>query len=615
MKLKSQRQLDLERKTFRLTFPSDLAEDRVIAMLRVLGSSIHPGIKRIVGMQTIVFETHAGGSGITHRMIVPWQLADRITSQLRHQIPGIVVEEDDSRLRPLWTDVMEVGMTNGSRQLAYGNSVDLSTGILTAASQALTNNEAVVLQWVITPASYERPPSKERINKSTNFGIVSSLLSQVASGEEIDDRRRKLDETNFLTMGRIGAVAKTEARAKYLTQGIFDVLKTADSYGTKFTAKGSDTATKSERLNKAMTPWLFPGQLNVIELAAVAGFPLGSPFIPGLPRSSSRHLYATEEVARTGRVFGKSNYPGHSRPVAQDYKSAVLHSYIGGKTGHGKSVFMANCAAQDMWLGYGAIVFDASNSDSPETLFNRALSYIPRHRLGDVIIMDFNNTRERPVGFNILDQGLAHMAVDHVAALIQKLYPDSKGVWTPELIHHGLYALIEHGNATLMDLITLLRPSNETEKVWVKEVIRSIKDRQIRQFWEEWMTLKDDERRTKSQPLYDRLWQFNNRPEIHNVFGQTKSAFQMRDVLKNNMILLVNLAGLPEDTAAVMGSLLFHSLWTTAQSIVPDKENFVYLDEIQQLTKIPVGLEDMTARGRKHKFALTMSTQYLAVRR
>lgn len=939
MKLKKQSEFDLERRSFIITFPNDLSEDRVLAMLRVLSSTIHSGIERIIGVRTIVFETWATSTGIKHRVLLPWQIAEQVTGHMRNQIPGLIIEEDKARPRPLWKHAVEIGMARSSHQLKVGDATDMSTGILTAAAQALTDGETAMLQWIITPTP----------GGSGEFNIVGALLGREEKPADIVDRRKKLEEPNFLVSGRVAATAPTASRAQFLVRGVVDVLKSSNGGTAYLKVLGGASSTVGQRINQATTPWLFPCQFNVPELAALAGFPIGAPFIPGLPRAPGRHLYATEEVSRAGRLLGTSNYPGHNRPIAQDYKSAASHSFVSGTTGclhpdtpiydpisdttmtvkeryeggrpffvfsmrgqqlvvaraeppvqfrkvgmyrlynddysvvvtgqhrvwngssyvevgdlysqqqgaavrlptisesvlstlqqdvqrsmrtsvgsragchpsarlydqrphqegdtaqvssrqrddagelcfdgldmdgsaqnrvhthlchesaplakssssdqvnpalgferrallsteqsdgsqpqasrsldaycdpldrveqprpssshstsmvavdesvehrfsgsaceskqasdrsncgfasrrnldeltleslelagqiespislpldnvftyntfkvereqdetyydfhvpiyenylacglihhnSGKSTLMANWVAQDMANGYGVIVIDASNSDSPETLFRRSLGYIPDDRIGDVIVIDVNKSLDRPVGFNVLDQGHAHMVVDQISGLIQQLYPDSKGVWTRELIHHGLYALIDHGNSTIMDLMALIRPSSDTEKVWARDVARTVRDPRIRQFWEDWLALKEEEKRTKSQPLYDRLWQFNNRPEIHNILGQTESAFQMQDILEKNKILLINLAGLPDETAALLGTLLFESLWTSAQSLTPDKANFVYLDEVQQMTKASVGLDDIMARGRKHKFGLTLSTQYL----
>lgn len=600
MKVKTQRQFDTERATFLLIFPNELPADRVEAVFRMLSTSTHAGVERIFGMKSIVFETWASRTGIQHRVILPRQIADHVTSQMRHLVPGLLIEPDKTRPRPNWDYGVELGMAKKNQQLMVGDAADMSTSILTAVGQALTGNEQAVLQWVIAPTVGD------------DFDIFQSLLSREPSNEVLADRKKKSATPNFLAVARIGSKAGSISRAKHVVQGIRDVLSMANGGMARLRSTFHQPEAVTQRINAAVTPMLFPAMLNVQELTALSGFTIGSPFVPGVPRTAGRHMYATEEVARTGRVLGKSNYPGHSRPIALDYKNAALHSYIGGRSGSGKSTLMANWISQDMENGFGVIVIDASNSNSGETLFSRTLDYIPRHRLEDAIILDVNQSRDFPVGFNILDQGDDYIVVDQFASLIQQLYPDSRGVWTRELIHHGLYALIDSGNGTLMDLLTLLRPKSEEDRVWARTVTRNVKDERIRQFWEEWALLKEEKRMNMSQALYDRLWQFNNRPELHNILGQTKSSFTMREVLQGNKILLINLAGLPEETGALIGTLLFQSLWTAAQTMTPNRGNFVYLDEVQQMTQSStVGLDDIMARGRKHKFALTVSTQFL----
>ena len=614
--IKSQYDFDRERKTYIIRFPSEVPVEHITALLRVIHTTL-PAVTFdvLVGRPSIVFEAWAAGEGIAFRLLVPWQYAAQITSQIRHQVPGTVIEEDDTRPRKAWTFIEEIGLSDSSRTLNVMQPNVIATDILTALAGALTAEESAILQWVIAPASTRQKPSLDGSMTSSRHGLMSALLGHTASREEIEDRRKKLDYENYLALARVAAKAKTDNRAFYLADTLFKGLKSANSLGTHFLAKrpSGNIDVQRDAVNNATTPWRFPATLNIQELTAVAGFPLGAQSIPGLPRMQARAFYATEEIARIGRVLGSSNHANQrGRRIAQGYgEKEVLHTHVGGKSGSGKSVLLANSAAQDIAQGYGCVVIDASNSNSPETLFNRVLNYIPRERLDDVIVMDVSSSVDRPVGFNVLDQGNAHMVVDQISALFHQLYPDSKGVWTRELIHHGLYALIEHGNATLIDLLPLLRPRTPEETVWARSVVSSVKDRQIKYFMDDWMNLKEEERRVRSQPLYDRLWQLNSRPEIHNILGQSKSGFNIKDVLLGNKILLVNLAGLPEDTAGLLGTLLFQALWTEAQNLTPEKANFVYLDELQQMTKIDVGLADILARGRKHKFTLTTSTQFM----
>ena len=609
--IKWQHEHDRERVAYRVLFPNPLPLENVQALLHALSTSLHRGLfDDFTRRQTIVFEAWASGTGINYRLLIPWKVADQITSEFRHLVPGTILAEDDTRPRLAWDDVAEISLSDKTRTINASAPYTVATDMLSAMAQALHDKETALIQWVLAPANPSTPPPRNAPVTSTRNGWMSLVLNQTASSEEVEDRRKKLEQPCYQLVGRLAARAKTQARATHIVDGLYKSLKTANGTAYFRASKGGNIDLLRDRVNFATTPYVMPVVLNVPEVCAILGLPLGSPSVPGLPRTQGRPLYATEEVPRQGRHLGMSNFDTNTkRPVAMSYDEPV-HTYVGGKTGHGKTVLLANSAAQDMERGYGVVIIDASDSKSDQTLFNTALNYVPRERLQDVIIMDIADGADRPVGLNLLDQGDPERVVSQLSSLMEQLYPDSKGVWTPALIFHGMKALIEYGDAAIIDLLPLLRPRPE-ELAWVRSVIRSIKDKHIRAFMDDWMGLKEEERQKRSQPLYDRLWQLNNRPEFHNIFGQSKSAFDLRDVLENNKILFINLAGLPQDTAGLIGTSVFQKLWEQAQRTTPKKPNFIYLDEVQQMTKINVGLDDIMARGRKHKFFLTTATQYL----
>ena len=941
MKLwKSQAEFDRERRCFIVTFPSPLPVEQVQAFFRVLASTLPAALfDSVVPRPSLVIETWAESTGITYRLLVPWQLADQVTGELRHLVPGAIIVPDDKRPRPEWGDMVEVGLSNSTRTINADTPEVIATDILSALAHAMVDHETALLQWIIAPAGYAPLPGDDA--PSTRYGALSYLSNQPASKSELDDRRRKLSSDRYLVIGRIAARAKSPARAQYLVNATLKGLRTASG-----TASFKAWAARADMATSAVTPWRFPAALNVEELSAVSGFPLGAPTVPGLPRPGARHLYATDDVVQSGLIFGVSNHPNQKgRGIAQAWDTPS-HLYIGGRTGclhpntpiydpvdrttktvkqryldgrpfyvfsmrgqslvvaqaeppveyrrvgmyrlhndehsvvvtgqhrvwngssyvevgdlysqqldaevrlptisacdlsklqqdvrrsmrtregsldgyhpfdhlygqplrqaassdqassplqggvhapclqpydmggqgripecshprpgahqsarsssstpwshglgllprvlrgtaasgahrlaslgrllwrsalkhrvqpldlssplstsgsesaigfprpyrvsppspvslptaeqfpqgdgrllqvyefpvsspqiispfeapfsdyftystyrveqesdetyydfhvpvyenylacglihhnTGKSVMLANNAAQHMRRGHGVVVLDASNSNSPETLFNRVVEYVPRERLGDVVVMDIAASTNRPVGLNLLDQTSPHMVTDQLGALIAAIYADTKGVWTSQLIYNGMYALIEHGGCTLTDLVKLIRPGTE-ELAWYREVVKSVTNPNVRAFFTDWDSHKPEERIKRSQPLWDRLWQLNNRPEVHNILGQTRSSFKLRDVLEQNKILLINLAGLPEDTAALLGTLITRALWVEAQGLTPNRPNFIYLDELQQMTRIDIGLNDMLSRGRKHGFFLTMSTQYL----
>lgn len=607
--LKFQDEFDRERIAYDVVFPSPLPADQVQAFYTALASSIPRSVLvPLEGRHSIAVEAWALATGISYRILLPWQIAEHVTSELRHIIPGTIIDEASERDHLAWDDIVEVGLSDKQRTISSGDPSLIATDILATLSQALKEGERAVVQWIIAPVGHENPPSREAVLTSSRHGIWSSLLNVEASKEEVEDRRVKLSLPRYHVVGRIAARTSTPAGARRVVDTLLSALRTSNG-AAHFKAHELHLEAGRDQVNFARTPLVFPATLNAAELTAISGFPLGSPSVPGLPRQTSRHLFATADVSKVGRIFGISNYPGNKRPVAQSY-TVPTHTYVGGMTGTGKSVLLANAARQDMATGHGVIIIDASNSNSKETLFHRALDYIPRERLNDAIIMDVAASTDRPVAFNLLDQGNPMMVIDQLASLMKQLYPDSQDVWTRELIYHGMYALVDYGNASIIDLLSLIRPRPE-ELPWVKAVIKSVTNPHVKAFFSEWDNFTPEEKRKRSQPLYDRLWQLNNRPEIHNILGQSKSAFSVKDVLENNRLLFINLAGLPEDTASLLGTLIFQALWTEAQNLTPKRENFIYLDEVQAMTKIDVNLADMMARGRKHKFFLTTSTQHI----
>lgn len=609
MRFKSQAALDAQRKTYLLTFPNDLAEDRVQAWLRsIAGVLKRGGIS--AGVPTIVFETWASSSGIVHRMHVPNNEADYIANQLRSLIPGLTVADDENRPKLPWNYVMEVGMTRPSRRLRIANNKDMSASLL-ASVQALDTDETIVTQWILSPASHEPLPSKEEAVISHDFSVVKQLTgSQLAHNDEIEDRRQKLSEHNVLAIGRVAAVAKDENRARHLAYRVTKALAGAHSHANQFQSKGAKRNKATAQVNDAHSPLLFPAQFAISELAGVLSWPIGQPFVAGLPRGASRQLYASDQVGREGILIGNSNYPGHERQIAIDPFSLMKHLYLGGKPGMGKSTLLSGIVHQALRDKMGAFVVDVSNSDSKESIFSRVLDLIPDDRVDDVIVIDISHDRENPIGFNLLDQGNPRVATDQIAELFAHLYQDTRGVWARRLLFHGLYTLAEFPGHSFVDIIKLLAPS-DAEQPWSQDLIRNVKDPELKEFWNEWHGLKDEQRRAALQPLMNRAWQLLSRPETRNIIGQSKSSFQWKDAILENKIVLISLRGIPQEEASLLGALFINSLWSATQSVTPERPNLLVLDEFQLLERIPIKLDSMLREARKHKMPMLLATQYM----
>lgn len=608
-KFLDQKDRDRNRRTYKLYFPADLDSDRATAFVRSLSGTLIAKNHRLGGVPTLVLETWATQQGIEHKLKVPWTHADHIVQQLRSLVPGIRVEpEDEWPERRRWTQSVEVGLRQSHRQLRIYNGADAATSIL-ASLQPLEAGETVMVQWVVSPMTPERLPIHGEA-KSTEQGILSLLTNGNASRDEVNDRRDKLAEPNVLAVLRVGAIVPTKesgqlskARADHLVFRVRAAITGVRGPAAKFVKRFVSQQKLSDRIALASAPMVFPMQLSAPELTALLGWPIGNPFVTGLPAPMSKQLPTPISVPAVGRVIGRSTFPGNERPVALGYAEALQHLWLLGPTGSGKSVTLTNIVKQDMERGYGVIVMEPQG-----TLIQGVIDVVPRERLNDVILLDVNDT-DMPVGFNLLQQGNPHTVADELAALFEHLY-ESNGVWAKELFFFGLRTLASDDQSTFLDLVPLIMPT-DADYEWRRKLISNLRDTELREFWQRLDAQPPARRQTIAQPVLDRIWQLTARRELRNIIGQPQSSFLMDDVVRDNKILLVNLSKLPRESAGLMGTLIMNSVWHSVQSVRSDKPTFLHLDEFQRFVNLPIEPDDMLARARGLGLGMTLAHQHL----
>jgi hypothetical protein len=602
VKFLDQRSRDSDRKTYVLMFPSDLDSERVQAWLRSISGTLKSGSPRFLGVPTICFELWASDEGIKHRLKVPWQQADYIIGQLRSLAPGIRIAPEEDYPSYRWTKAVEVGLTNTTRTLRIFNDADLSASLLASVS-ALKKNEVVIMQWVVTPAVPQHKPVN-KVSKSNEVQYRSILRGNLASRDEIDERRKKLDEPNMLAVLRIAAKAETDERAAHLIYRPKAALASVRTSASRFVHRMVPAKTLNSRIANASSVATFPIQLSISELAALIAWPIGNPFISGMKLSLSRQLPPAQEVPRSGRILGMSNFAGHERPVAIGYKEALMHTHVLGATGVGKTTLLANMLKQDMENGYGAILIEAKGD-----LFNLALNYVPPNRINDVIVLDVNDVNS-PVGFNVLRQGDPAVVVDELNMIFDQLFRDNPSLWMKEVMYHGLHTLAESEDATFTDLPALVMP-DDTELAWRDRMIRNVKDPQLRQFWRRFDSQPKARQDQIIQPLLSRVWPMS-RSKLLNIVGQSTSSFQMSDVIAQNKILLVNLSGIEREAASLMGTLIMNATWNAVKRTQSSKPNFLYLDEAHHYVNLPIDLDNMLVEARSMGLGLVMAHQYMS---
>ncbi len=288
------------------------------------------------------------------------------------------------------------------------------------------------------------------------------------------------------------------------------------------------------------------------------------------------------------------------------------HMYVIGKTGMGKSTLLENLAAQDIRNGNGFAFMDPHGS-AIDTL----LQYIPKERINDVVYFaPFD--MEYPIAFNVMEDvgyDKRHLVVSGLMSTFKKIWQDAWSARMEYILSNTLLALLEYPDATLLEVNKML-----SDKAFRNKVVDNVTDLAVKSFWVDEFAKYTDRFAADATPaIQNKIGQFTANPLIRNIIGQPKSSFDLRKVLDEKKILLVNLSKgrIGESNANLLGSMLITKLYLAALSRADTSKidieslpNFyVYVDEFQSFAND--SFADILSEARKYKLNLTIAHQYI----
>ena len=286
------------------------------------------------------------------------------------------------------------------------------------------------------------------------------------------------------------------------------------------------------------------------------------------------------------------------------------HMYVIGKTGTGKSTLLETMIRQDIGNDHGLALFDPHGD-----LIERLLVWLPERRKGDLIYFNVPDIAY-PLGFNPLESvppAKRSLAASGMVEVFKKIWADSWGPRSEHILRNALLALLDQPEATLADVLRLF-----DDPVFRRNAVDRVANRQVRRFWlREFETYPARFRAEAIAPIQNKVGAFLAHPVLHNILTQPKSEFDLRRVMDQGKILLVNLAKgkIGEDAAALLGALLVSRIGLAALSRadVPEGKRpdfFLYLDEFQSFTTL--SLANMLSELRKYRVNLILAHQHLS---
>lgn len=310
--------------------------------------------------------------------------------------------------------------------------------------------------------------------------------------------------------------------------------------------------------------------------------------------------------------FAKTDARGQHVPFGIKAKDRTRHVYVIGKTGMGKSTLLENMAIQDIRNGEG-IAFIDPHGQTAETL----LSYVPEERVNDVLYFaPFD--MEHPVSFNVMEDvgpDKRHLVVSGLMSVFEKIWVDAWSARMAYILQNTLMALLEYPGSTLLGVNRML-----SDKAYRDAVVANIKDPSVRSFWvDEFAKYNERYMQEAGDAIKNKIGQFTANPLIRNIIGQPKSSFDIRKIMDEKKILIMNLSkGLVGETNAnLLGSMLTTRIYLAAMSRadlsveqMKAMPNFYfYVDEFQSFANATFA--NILSEARKYKLNLTIAHQYI----
>ncbi|HLY61051.1 MAG TPA: type IV secretion system DNA-binding domain-containing protein [Terriglobia bacterium] len=309
-------------------------------------------------------------------------------------------------------------------------------------------------------------------------------------------------------------------------------------------------------------------------------------------------------------LIGRTNFRNEQKLFGIRQADRRAHMYVIGKTGTGKSTLIESMVRQDVSAGRGLALFDPHGD-----LAERVIEWIPEKRKADLIYCNVPDA-SKPFAFNPLESVppmKRALAASGMLEVFKKIWHDSWGPRTEHVLRNALLSLFDQPVATLADILRLL-----DDLSFRKLTASRVHNDQVRHFWlKEFESYPARFRAEVIAPIQNKVGAFLSDPVLNAIVTQPKSAFDLRRVMDDGRILLVNLAKgkIGGDTAALLGTLLVSRIGLTALSRadVPESERrdfYVFLDEFQSFTTL--SLANMLSELRKYRVNLILAHQYLS---
>lgn len=308
-------------------------------------------------------------------------------------------------------------------------------------------------------------------------------------------------------------------------------------------------------------------------------------------------------------LFGTTNFRGQEKKFGIKTDDRRRHMYVIGKTGVGKTNLLESMVIADIQAGRGVAVVDPHGEFA-----ERLLDFVPAERVDDVIYFNPVDV-EQPIAFNPLERvdfEYRHLVASGIMGVFKKIWPDVWSARMEYILNNALLALLEYPGSTLLGIMRML-----SDKNYRKKIVASLQDPVIKAFWINEFDRYSQRLEVEAvAAIQNKVGQFVSNPLIRNIVGQVQSAIDMRKVMDEGKILLINISKgrIGEDNTALLGAMMVTKLQLAAMSrvdmsIEKRRDFYLYVDEFQNFST--ESFANILSEARKYRLNLILAHQYI----
>lgn len=637
----------------------DLTEEVISeaqVMYNIIASTATKGFKsKLYGQRHISFEVVARGGLIDYYAVVPTVLIDVIKQAVAAAYPAARLEEIAEH--NIFSQSGKITGTIGGeftlkKKFIYPIATyqeskrDASRALLNALSAASREDGAAVQVllrparegWVRTSIDAVKKIKDEK-GKSKGFGVGGAKDVAQALWKPPEANDVKKPEDKQLTSLEEDSVKAIEEKTRYPgyevlirvvvssnttehSQGLLKNLVAAFSLFDSPSHNGFQFTT-TRNVEELVTSFIFRffpqainyNILNSVELATIFHLP-DQKSIPTsqVQRQMSKQVDGPTQLM-DGILLGVNEFRGIKKEIRLSVNDRRRHTYIIGQTGVGKSGFLDNLAYQDMHDGRGFAFIDPHGDEVEKLLAN-----VPKERVEDIIYFNPGDL-DNPIGLNLFEyetEDQKDFLVQESINMLYSLYdPGHTGIVGPRLEHIfrncALLLMADPAGGTFIDIPRLL-----VDDEFMKSKLKYVKDRNVLDFWTK--EYPDSKRSNESGEVtswvVSKFGPFMSNTMMRNIMGQTKSGFNLRDVMDNDKILLVNLSKgkMGELNSKLLGMIFIMKFQVAAMARAniaeEERKDFsLYVDEFQNFAT--ESFESILSEARKYRLNLILGNQFM----